>query len=65
MVEVGALLLEPRSEDLFISPLKIRNFVFCLESLYQKNNPYHHSAHGAMVAHTLTCLLRMLDVVES
>lgn len=64
MVEVGALLLEPRSDDLQTSPVKIRNYVYRLERFYRRN-PYHNATHGAMVTHSLSCLIRMLDIHES
>lgn len=64
LVEVGALLLEPKSVQLGTSPIRIRNYVYRLERLYRVN-PYHNSTHGAMVAHSMCCLLRMLGISES
>lgn len=64
LVEVGALLLEPKSVYLRTSPIRIRNYVYRIERLYRAN-PYHNSAHGAMVAHSLCCFLRMLHIDEA
>lgn len=64
MVEVGSLLLEYRAPDLQTSPIKIRNFVYQLQHLYL-SNPYHNSIHGAMVAHSLGCLLSIFGIKDT
>ncbi|PHJ25442.1 3 5 -cyclic nucleotide phosphodiesterase domain-containing protein [Cystoisospora suis] len=61
LLEVGYVLLSRNVADWACEDRVLRQFLHTTQGLY-RDNPYHSAIHGAMVAHTMGCLLRALGV---
>ncbi|PFH36271.1 3'5'-cyclic nucleotide phosphodiesterase domain-containing protein [Besnoitia besnoiti] len=61
LLEVGYAMLSRPVADWGCDDTVLREFLHTVESLY-RDNPYHSAIHGAMVAHSVGCLLRGLGV---